>query len=201
MPRLHLDRTHGRARARLKADLHLFGGLLFVAGSLLFFPGLQSWQPAGTLTFLAGSLLFLTVTAHDLAEARRRRVGVPGETAAGAGFLGGAAAFLCGDLLFLSGLRTAAAAAWLAGSLLFFAAGVLHMPQIARVRSRDGLVLAGLASVAFVGGALLFASASAPFLWLPHTDAPLRAYLAVLFLFGSLLFVAGSVLVRRRVRG
>lgn len=75
-PRLH-DLTKGRQDLRsqfhwetINAVLYKIGGILFIIGSIFFFPRYEAYADLGAWFFFAGSLLYLVVTVHDLAEVR-----------------------------------------------------------------------------------------------------------------------------------
>src|SRR5690625_4295364 len=52
----------------VNAICYELGGLVFVLGSICFFPALSSWIGAGSWLYFFGSLLYLIVTGHDLLE-------------------------------------------------------------------------------------------------------------------------------------
>lgn len=75
-PRLH-DLTKGRQDLRsqfrwetINAVLYKIGGLMFIVGSIFFFPRYEAYADLGAWVFFVGSLLYLVVTVHDLAEVR-----------------------------------------------------------------------------------------------------------------------------------
>jgi hypothetical protein len=55
----------------INAVIYEAGGLVFIVGSLYFFPALEKFADIGAWIFFFGSLLYLVVTLHDLAEVRR----------------------------------------------------------------------------------------------------------------------------------
>ena len=65
------DRTDLHAQFRwetINAVIYKIGGVVFIIGSILFFPRFEAYEDLGALTFFAGSLLYLVVTVHDLLE-------------------------------------------------------------------------------------------------------------------------------------
>jgi hypothetical protein len=65
------DRNDLQAQFRwetINAVIYKIGGVVFIIGSILFFPRFKAYEDLGALTFLGGSLLYLVVTVHDLLE-------------------------------------------------------------------------------------------------------------------------------------
>ncbi|NBB82646.1 MAG: hypothetical protein GVY28_04505 [Alphaproteobacteria bacterium] len=210
-PRLYaLTREAGDARAQFRwetvnAVLYKLGGLVFIAGSVLFFPALSAYADLGAWTFFAGSLLYLVVTVQDLIEAlrhrrRARHRDLPEalELVAAASYLTGTLLFTVGSLFFLSRVGWEIAGAWcfIAGSLLFVLGACINVLRITRAHSILTLQLMNLTAVSFVVGSVLFTVASIPYLWtgeLAATRQTLYAFIAAQYLAGSLLFLAGGV--------
>ena len=64
----------------LNAFIYKIGGVIFIFGSVLFFPAFSAYEDLGAWSFVVGSLLYLLVTGHDLVEvfnARRHRTAPP----------------------------------------------------------------------------------------------------------------------------
>jgi len=209
-PRLHdLTRDSADLRAHFRwesinAVLYKIGGLVFIAGSVLFFPRFEEYADVGAWTFFFGSLLYLLVTGHDMAEAvhYRKQVGlhrdVRLEYIAALAYLAGTILFTVGSIFFLStvGWFIAGALCFIFGSLLFVLGACINVLQIVTARTRLTLQLMNLTAISFVVGSVLFTVASVPYLW--HVDtaddrAVLYAYLAWQYLVGSVLFFAGGV--------
>ena len=55
----------------INAIAYKLGGLVFIIGSILFFPKFEAYADVGACTFFAGSLIYLLVTMHDLLEVWR----------------------------------------------------------------------------------------------------------------------------------
>lgn len=187
------------------------GGLVFIAGSICFFPALSAWADVGAWTFFAGSLLYLLVTGHDMAELvrnhwrRRTRADVWErlEFWAGASYLAGTLLFVVGSVFFLSTVGLTAAGAWcfIVGSLLFVAGAVINVLQIVQADDLVTLQLMNLTALTFVVGSVLFAVASIPYLWSFASEADSRTldgFLAWQYLVGSGLFFAGGLINYRR---
>jgi hypothetical protein len=210
-PRL-LDLTKGAADLRaqfrwetINAILYKVGGIVFVAGSVLFFPRFEALADLGAWTFFFGSLLYLVVTGHDMAEVVRSRrepsahtVWSNLELTAAAGYLVGTILFTVGSILFLSQVGLFIAGAWcfVIGSLLFVLGACVNVLQIVTARSLITLQLMNLTAVSFVAGAILFTVASVPYLWTVDTEADRRVlygFLAWQYLIGSVLFFLGGV--------
>ena len=57
----------------VNAVLYKLGGVVFIIGSILFFPRFEAYADLGAWTFFFGSLLYLVVTGHDAIEVWRSR--------------------------------------------------------------------------------------------------------------------------------
>jgi hypothetical protein len=189
----------------VNAVLYKLGGVVFIIGSVLFFPRFEAYADLGAWTFFFGSLLYLVVTGHDAIEVWRSRRDMTGrsirgllEVIAAGGYLIGTLLFAIGSILFLSsvGLTTAGAWFFVFGSLLFVIAASVNVLQIVEASSLRTLQLMNLTAVSFVAGSVLFTVASIPYLWSIDSAADQReidAYLAWQYLFGSALFLLGGV--------
>jgi predicted membrane channel-forming protein YqfA (hemolysin III family) len=189
----------------LNAVVYKLGGIVFIAGSILFFPAFEAYADLGAWIFFAGSLLYLLVTGHDYLEvgqARRRGDlhGVWGrlEYLAATAYLAGTVLFTVGSIFFLSTVGLVAAGAWcfVVGSLLFVLGACINVLQIIRADSKLTLQLMNLTAVTFVVGSVLFTVASVPYLWTvpdAQTERTLLAFLAWQYLVGSGLFFLGGI--------
>lgn len=189
----------------VNAVLYKLGGLVFILGSILFFPALDAYKNLGCWTFFFGSLLYLIVTVHDFAEVRchwktvaehNRKTVL--EYIAASSYVIGTILFTVGSLFFLSqvGLFTLGAWFFVIGSLLFVLGACINVLQIIHYRKIMTLQLMNLTAVSFVVGAVLFTVASIPFLWTfqSQVDSTLvDAFLAWQYLVGSVLFFLGGV--------
>ncbi|WP_338667414.1 YrhK family protein [Pseudodesulfovibrio methanolicus] len=196
--------------ATVNAVLYKAGGLVFILGSVLFFPSLQRYSDIGAWTFLAGSLLYLVVTAHDYFEVRRnwRRKDEHTpydvlERVAASGYLLGTLLFTVGSVLFLNTVDRTAAGAWcfILGSLLFVVGSGINILQILRSDNIVTMQLMNLTAVSFVVGSVLFMVASIPYLWDFQAQADrvhMFRFLAWQYLAGSVLFFMGGVFDYRR---
>lgn len=210
-PRLH-DLTssshelHAQFRwETINAVLYKVGGVIFVAGSVLFFPRFEAYADLGAWTFFFGSLLYLVVTGHDMAEAVRyqRQPGARSlidrlELIAAAAYLFGTILFTVGSIFFLSlmGWFTAGAWCFVAGSLLFVLGACINVLQIVQANTLLTLQLMNLTAIAFVVGSVLFTVASIPYLWGIESAADrltIYDFLAWQYLIGSILFLAGGI--------
>jgi protein-S-isoprenylcysteine O-methyltransferase Ste14 len=210
-PRIHdltKDRSDIRAHFRwetINAVLYKIGGLVFVIGSLLFFPQFEAYADIGAWTFFFGSLLYLVVTVHDLVEVRqnwrhhrRHDRDKIKEYIAAASYVWGTVLFTVGSIFFLSmvGWFTAGAWCFVIGSLLFVLGACINVLQIVKARTLVTLQLMNLTAVTFVVGSVLFTVASIPYLWKvpnPSFKTTLYAFLAWQYLIGSILFLLGGV--------
>jgi len=210
-PRLH-DLTKGRQDLRsqfrwetINAVLYKIGGLMFIVGSIFFFPRYEAYADLGAWVFFAGSLLYLVVTVHDLAEVRHHwRLSKTHdrdtilEYAAAASYVWGTVLFTVGSVFFLSAVGWFTAGAWcfVIGSLLFVVGACINVLQIVQSSSIKILQLMNLTAITFIVGAVLFTVASVPYLWNVAAKSDritLYAFLAWQYLVGSVLFFLGGV--------
>ncbi|TVM15167.1 hypothetical protein DPQ33_15850 [Oceanidesulfovibrio indonesiensis] len=210
-PRLY-DLTKDQAELRsqfrwetINAVFYKLGGIVFIIGSVLFFPALSKYANLGAWTFFGGSLLYLVVTTHDLAEVRRHWRTTQKHTrdmvleyTAAASYLWGTILFTVGSVFFLSYVDWTITGAWcfVIGSLLFVLGACVNVMQIVKADTMLTLQLMNYTAVTFVAGSILFTVASVPYLW--HVDIReyeirLHAFLAWQYLIGSVLFFAGGV--------
>lgn len=193
------------------AILYKIGGVIFVIGSILFFPRLAAYADLGAWLFFFGSLLYLVVTIHDLVESVRhwRQVGLRAdqtrreyeagrEYVAAVSYVTGTLLFTFGSLFFLSSVGWFTAGAWcfVVGSSCFVIGACINILQIVEAADLLTLQLMNLTAVSFVVGSVLFTVASIPYLWNIETQKDrelIDAFLAWQYLIGSLLFLAGGV--------
>ena len=210
-PRLH-DLTKGSQDLRsqfrwetINAILYKIGGVLFIIGSIFFFPRFEAYADLGAWVFFVGSLVYLVVTVHDLAEVRHHwRLSKSHdrdtilEYAASASYVWGTVLFTVGSVFFLSSVGWLKAGAWcfVIGSLLFVQGACINVLQIVKSSSIKILQLMNLTAITFVVGAVLFTVASVPYLWSVAAKSDrttLYAFLAWQYLAGSVLFFLGGV--------
>ena len=210
-PRLH-DLTSGRddlkAQFRwetINAVFYKIGGIIFIIGSILFFPRFEAYADIGAWTFFIGSLFYLVVTVHDLLEVRLHwRTGNHHdqnqmlEYTAALSYVLGTILFTMGSIFFLSKVGLLHAGAWtfVVGSLLFVVGAFINILQIVQSQSVQILQFMNLTAVSFVVGSVLFTVASIPYLWevkAPSDRTILYAFLAWQYLTGSMLFFIGGV--------
>ncbi|MDQ0317289.1 YrhK family protein [Amorphus orientalis] len=205
------DRKSNFRWETINAVTYELGGLVFIAGSICFFPALSAYADLGAWIFFAGSLLYLLVTGHDLVEVvthARRRSGPPDiwdrlELVAALTYVTGTLLFVVGSIFFLSQVDLPIAGAWcfVIGSILFVAGAVINVLQIVQADDLLTLQLMNLTALTFVIGSVLFAVASIPYLWAFASDTDERmvdAFLAWQYLVGSVLFFAGGLFNYRR---
>ncbi|MDF1790851.1 MAG: YrhK family protein [Thalassobaculaceae bacterium] len=186
----------------VNAVVYTLGGLIFIGGSILFFPALAAWEDVGAGAFLVGSLLYLLVTGHDMVEViashRRRTVWSVLEVWAAVAYLVGTLLFTVGSVFFFSAVGWIGTGAWcfLIGSALFLIGAVVNVLQIVFAASLKTLQLLNLTAISFIVGSTLFCVASIPFLWDLRSAVDRRVldgYLAWLFVVGSALFLIGGL--------
>jgi len=210
-PRLH-NLTRGRkdlsAHFRwetINAVFYKIGGVLFIVGSICFFPKFEAYADLGAWIFFVGSLIYLVVTLHDFLEVKHfwRTSDHHGlkkslEYTAAASYVWGTILFTIGSVFFLSAVGWFYAGAWtfVVGSLLFVIGACINVLQIVEARSMQTLQLMNLTAVTFVVGSVLFTVASVPYLWdikAPSDRTTLYSFLAWQYLIGSGLFLLGGV--------
>lgn len=220
-PRLY-DLTGTRPGAReefrwetINAVAYKAGGVIFLVGSILFFPALERWSNVGAWLFVVGSLLYLVVNVHDAVEAilHRRALGhspertglnltvakLTLETIAIGTYLAGSVLFIFGSLFFLSEVDWVTGGAWcfVIGSVLFVVGASVNILQIFQAGTLVTMQLMNLTAVTFVIGSVLFAVASVPYMWSFAASGDRRTvltYLAAQFVLGSALFLVGGFL-------
>lgn len=197
---------------RANALLYKLGGLVFMVGSLLFFPQLSAWADTGAWIFFGGSLVYLVVTGHDLSEVRRnaRLDRSPPRTIrmewlAAVSFILGTLLFTAGSVFFVSWVGMLKAGAWcfVGGSLLFVVGACLDVATITRAHSIQVMQLLNYTAVSYALGSVLFTTASVPYLWELHSAGDrfvVGQYVAAQYLIGSAFFFVGGVVNYRRAR-
>lgn len=190
----------------VNAFLYKLGGLIFIFGSVLFFPALHEYMDYGSWAFFFGSLVYLVVTVHDLQEVRRHGATAGQSTPRGRlleytaaySYVIGTVLFTVGSILFLSFVDQQHAGAWcfVTGSALFVLGACVNVLQIFRHSTRATIQLTNLTAITFVVGSVLFTVASVPYLWQVQAASDrhtLYAFLAWQYLTGSVLFFLGGV--------
>lgn len=195
----------------VNTTVYLVGGVLFVWGSLLFFPRFEARSDRGAWIFFVGSLLFLLVASHDTTEVVRHRRQQPRpsiwdrfEAWAAISYLLGSALFAVGSIFFLSvvGWYYAGATCFVIGSLLFVLGATVNVLQIVQAEDRRTLQLMNLTALTYVTGSTLFTVASIPYLFTldPADERTIDSFLAAQYVAGSLLFLLGGMINYRRAR-
>jgi hypothetical protein len=190
----------------INAVVYKLGGVLFILGSVLFFPGMSAYADLGAWVFIVGSLLYLLVTGHDMAEVIRHiRTRTAAKTVWGEfefwaafSYVVGTVLFTIGSVFFLSIVGLFAAGAWcfVLGSLLFVVGATINILQIVLEKDMITLQLLNLTAVTFVTGSVLFTVGSIPYLFHlkdPSDQETIDTFLAWQYLAGSVLFLIGGV--------
>lgn len=189
----------------INAVLYKIGGLVFILGSVLFFPRYEAYADLGAWMFFFGSLLYLVVTGHDMAEVWRYWRATRSHTTdkileftAAITYLVGTLLFIVGSIFFLSALGWIVPGAWcfVIGSVLFLIGACVNVTQIVQERSLVTLQLMNLTAISFIVGSVLFLVASIPYLWTVESAAErytLFSFIAWQYVFGSVLFLMGGV--------
>ncbi|MCT8970478.1 YrhK family protein [Microbaculum marinisediminis] len=224
-PRLYdLTRAHPSARDQFRwetinAVTYKLGGVVFIVGSVMFFPQLEAWADVGAWLFVVGSLMYLAVNLHDVAEVVRHRretrhtpqrtglnwtvAKLTLEALAVGAYVLGSLLFIVGSVLFLSAIDWVVGGAWcfIVGSLLFVVGASVNILQIVEAESLVTMQLMNLTAVTYVIGSVLFAVASVPYLWRFAASADetrTLTFLAAQFVIGSALFLLGGLFNYRR---
>ncbi|MFC0337616.1 YrhK-like protein [Kushneria avicenniae] len=225
MPHLFTDRPRsarpGRGKSDLKKDyrweginavLYELGGVMFIVGSVMFYPRLEHYRDIGAWLFFVGSLVYLVVQAHDVIEVRRfwnksKKVSPSQllEVISLVVYIVGTVLYAVGSLLFLSWWDWIEIGAWMfiVGSVLFLIGACLNVMMVIRASALLTLQLMNLTAVTFVVGSVLFVVASIPYLWGFDSTADhdqLHNLLASLFLVGSAFFMVGGLFNHQRAR-
>ena len=192
------------------AQCYKLGGLGFVAGSLFFFPVLSAYIAVGDWLFFAGSIAYLIVTGHDLLEVikywRHHHTDTFAdhiEFVAAWSYVLGTLLFVAGSLCFLPSLEwiTIGSGCFILGSLAFLIGGFVNTLQVVEAPSLIYMQLFNLTIACFLVGSALFTTASIPYLWQFASAADkhlVTAFGAAQFVIGSLLFLAGGILIYDR---
>ncbi len=197
----------------MNTAVYLIGGVMFIWGSVLFFPALEARSDRGVWVFLVASLMYVTVTGHDFLEVFRYRATLKGtptkwdrfEAWAALSYLLGSVLFTVGSVFFLSAVGRYSGGSWcfIIGSLLFVVGAVVNVLQVVRAPDRNLLQLMNLTAITFVTGSILFVVASIPYLFDLQSSADERtidAFLASQYVVGSVLFLLGGWFNYRRAR-
>lgn len=213
MANLSESDTHSGAHKRwetFNAQCYKLGGFTFVAGSFFFFPLLSPYIAVGDWLFFAGSIAYLIVTGHDLLEVIKYWRHHDTDTfadhiefVAAGSYVLGTLMFVGGSLCFLPSLEWIVPGSWcfILGSLLFLIGGFVNILQVVEAPSLIYMQLFNLTIACFLVGSALFTTASIPYLWTFAASADdhlVTAFGAAQFVIGSLLFLAGGVLIYYR---
>lgn len=205
------DETDGSHKVweTFSAFSYELGGVMFVIGSVCFFPALSSYMAAGDWLFIVGSILYLLVTGHELLEVHKywRRHGTQTfadriEFVAAWSYVLGSVLFVIGSVCFLPAVDAIVPGAWMfiVGSALFFIGGLVNILQVVEAPSLIYMQLFNFTVALFVIGSALFAEASIPYLW--HLGEPARSHMsnfdAAQYVFGSVLFLIGGMAIYYR---
>ncbi len=197
----------------INTTVYLAGGVMFIWGSVLFFPQPESVSDRGAWVFFFASLMYVAVTGHDLLEVVRYRATLQRtltiwnryEAWAALSYLVGSVLFAAGSVFFLNAVGWYAAGSWtfIIGGLLFVFGAVINVLEVVRARDMRTLQLMNLTAITFVTGSVLFVVASIPYLFTMRSSADQRtvdAFLAAQYVIGSVLFLLGGVFNYRRAR-
>ncbi len=197
----------------VNTTVYLVGGVMFIWGSVLFFPKPESVSDRGSWVFFFASLMYIAVTGHDLLEVVRYRATLQRkltiwdryEAWAALSYLVGSVLFTAGSVFFLNAVGWYAAGSWtfIIGSLLFVFGAVVNVLEVVRAPNMHTLQLMNLTAVTFVTGSTLFVVASIPYLFNLQSATDQRtvdAFLAAQYVIGSILFLLGGVFNYRRAR-
>ncbi len=204
---------HNLTWETVNTTVYLVGGVMFIWGSVLFFPEPESVSDRGAWVFFVASLMYIAVTAHDLLEVVRYRATLQRqltiwdryEAWAALSYLVGSVLFAAGSVFFLNAVGWYTAGSWtfIIGGLLFVFGAVINVLEVVRAPDMRTLQLMNLTAITFVTGSTLFVVASIPYLFTLQSTADQRtvdAFLAGQYVIGSVLFLLGGVSNYRRAR-
>lgn len=186
---------------KINAISYILGGVMFVIGSLFFFPYLQKKFPnMGIYLFLIGSFLYLLVVIHDLVEVAaywqrsKDRFWQKIELIASGIYLLGTILFVVGSVLFSTFYTNVILGDWcfIVGCGLFFVGAGINILQIETEKNLLILQLKNIIAINFLVGSAIFLIACIPYLWIDDRDVILD-FSAYLFVVGSLCFLVGGL--------
>jgi hypothetical protein len=190
----------------INAIIYCLGGLVFIAGSVLFLPHFDKISQWGAWAFIGGSILYLVVTLHDLMESifyfkSHHQEDIPHvmEFLAGLIYVTGTVLFIVGSVLFLPSYELTTSASWcfIIGSMLFMIGACINVIQIVQAPTLLTLQLLNATALCFIVGSVLFLAASIPYLWpVANANDRLRlfTYMGWEYVIGSILFFAGGLI-------
>lgn len=202
------DHSHKRWET-FSALSYELGGVMFVIGSVCFFPSLSAYLAIGDWLFIVGSILYLLVTGHELLEVHKywRLHGTETfadriEFVAAWSYVLGSLLFVAGSVCFLPSVDAVVPGAWMfiVGSCLFFIGGLVNILQVVEAPSLIYMQLFNFTVALFVIGSALFAEASIPYLWNLSSPAQwqMSTFDAAQYVFGSVLFLVGGMAIYYR---
>jgi len=191
----------------LKAIFYELGGVAFVLGSLFYFPALSDLNIFGQVLFLIGSCMFSFVTVDDLINVLKyqRNSKNPAdyiEIFISVFYAAGSIFLLSGNItgLFQTSLQNIKAWFFIFGSSFYIIGIFLNFFEIIKAPSLILLQLFNLTLIFFILGAVLFLTASIPFLWnlSGSVENKFKILSAAEYLAGSLFFLFGGMLIAHR---
>eukprot|EP00978_Attheya_sp_CCMP212_P013654 scaffold34265_cov58-Attheya_sp.AAC.12 len=174
------------------------GGVLLLAGSILFLPKYEDKANIGAWLFIIASVFYMTVSAHDCWEMYNAPQDASAlDTLAASSYLVGAVCFILGSLLFLPDLEFFLAGGYMfiIGSILFVVGAFVNSIQIFDSPTRSSALYANLTAVSYVIGSTFYLTGSIPYIWEfndPNDSEIISRYLAEQFIVGSILFIIGG---------
>lgn len=183
----------------INAFCYLTGGVIFIAGSVMFLPKYDDYVHLGSWLFIYGSFFYLFVSSHDLYEVVHSKNPKLVDALAATAYCGGGILFIVGSYQFLPsvGEFTAGAYNFVIGSILFISGAVTNSIQIFDSPTRASALYANFTAVCYVIGSTLFLSGSVPFLWEFESERDsetIHRYLGIQFVLGSVLFLVGGTI-------
>lgn len=197
----------------INAVLYLFGGALFVIGSIFFIPSIESAYPkTGAYIFIIGSIFYLIVVCHDFAEVsyywkeqKHHSYWLKLEYWVSIIYIVASLLFIIGSIAFLPSYEDTELGSWcfIIGSLLFFIAACINILQIEQEDNQQLLFIKNSIAVNFLAGSVIFTMASVPYLWkleTHHDHLITLGFSAEWFIIGSLFFLIGGIIGIKKVR-
>lgn len=185
---------------KINVLVYEIGGIIFIAGSVLFLPKYGDYEVDGAWLFIVGSILYLIVTFHDGIELffnKEAAWALFVDSMAALTYVLGSTAFIIGSAFFLPTVDKTVAGAWcfIWGSVLFTLGAIMNALQIYEAPNVWTSRYMLLTAVCYIIGSVFFTLASVPYLWTfqnSQDERKIDEYLAIQYIIGSVCFFFGG---------
>ena len=176
------------------------GGIIFIAGSVLFLPKYGDYEAEGSWLFIVGSILYVIVTFHDGVELlfnKEAALALFVDSMAALTYVLGSILYIIGSVFFLPTVDKTPAGAWcfIWGSVLFILGAIMNAFQIYEAPSVWSSYYMLLTAVCYIIGSVFFTLASVPYLFTfqnSQDETRVDEYLATQYIIGSVCFFFGG---------